>query len=590
MQARLIIACLKINVQLGIRGMNFKVLKKMLNYVKISSQILVLLVGCVSTALGIAIPLMYAYIIDKVLGAKDVNLLVRSIVLFVIIMILQVVVSYIQGYMVSCLSEGVGNRIRKDLYNKMVNLDIQSKNEFGSANILSLFNNDVFQVTSFLSTSLYSFVLQILTFITIVILMIVLSIKLTLVSFITVPLFILLIFIMGRRIRSGAQIRQQSFVDINIRLQEDINGTSVLQIAKAISFRKEKFMDLINYFRKTNIKLSALSSFTNQMATLLASISEIIVICAGGYMFIKDNITLGVVIAFLNYIGRVFSPIIEVMTINQRMQMAIPSLNRIVEFLEKKSKIVDNPNAIELNEKISSIELKGVSLRYNNSEVLQDINLCFESNCYSAVVGASGSGKTSICNIIARFINESGGKVLINNKDIREYTVASIRKKLYVVIQEPIIYRGTLEDNILLGEQHLKSKLQETIKMVCLEDFVSEKGLESQIGDNGFSLSGGEIRRISIARALIRDYNVLILDEPTNGIDNLNKRKIVQVLKQLSEQGKMIIVISHNKEDFIQADKIIVIKGGKVNSTGRHQYLIAENDYYNSIVSENKKA
>ena len=363
----------------------------------------------------------------------------------------------------------------------------------------------------------------------------------------------------------------------------------MLQIAKAISFRKEKFMDLINYFRKTNIKLSALSSFTNQMATLLANMSEVIVICAGGYMFIKGDITLGVIIAFLNYIGRVFSPVIEVMTINQRMQMAIPSLNRIVEFMEKKSKIVDNPNAIELNERISSIELKGVSLKYNNSEVLQDINLCFESNCYNALVGASGSGKTSICNIVARFSNESGGEVLINNKDIREYTVASIREKLYAVPQDPVIYRGTLEDNILLGEEHLKNKLQETINMVCLEELVSEKGLETQIGDNGFSLSGGEIRRISIARALIRDYDVLILDEPTNGIDNLNKRKIVQVLKQLSEQGKMIIVISHNKEDFIRADKIIVVKDGKVDSMGKHQQLIADNEYYNSIVMENKK-
>lgn len=569
--------------------MNIKVVKKMLNYVKISSQVLVLVVASISTLLGIAIPLMYAYIIDRVLAVKDIQLLIRSIVLFVTIMILQVVVSYIQGYIVSYLSEGVGKEIRKDLYNKMIQLDIQSNNEFGAANILSLFNNDIFQVTTFISTSLYNFVLQILTFVVIAILMMCLNIRLTLISFTTVPLFVGLIFVMGRKIRNGAQKRQQSFVDINVQLQEDIKGIVFLQIAKAIEFRKEKFMNLIEHFCKTNIKLSVLSTFTNQMATLLASISEVIVICAGGYMFIQGNITLGVIIAFLNYIGRVFTPIIEVMSINQRMQGAIPSLNRIVEFLEKEPKVVDDPKAIELKEKINSIELRNISLKYNdNSQVLRNINIDFKSECYNALVGASGSGKTSICNIIARFINSSDGEILINHNDIKKYTIASLREKVYVVLQEPIIYRGTLRENILLGEEFLDEQIQKALKMSCLEQLVNEKGLDTVIGDNGFSLSGGEIRRISIARALIRDYDVLILDEPTNGIDNLNKRKIIHVLKELSESGKMIIVISHNQEDFIQADKIIIIKDGKVNSVGSHQQLIAENEYYNSIVLNKK--
>lgn len=559
-------------------------LRRMYTYIKLKQQLLILLIAFVCTGFGMAIPLMYRYIIDEVIVRHKIELLGVSIIAFLCIIFFQGLTSFLQSFLVSKLGESVGNKIRQQIYDKLTTLDAISKNQYGNANIVSLFNNDVIQVTSFISTFIFNIVMQVIVLFAILITLFVLNTKLAIFSFTVIPMYLILVLFMGQRINHMSMERQKNYVKINMQLQEDIMGLSSLQIIKAIKYRNKQFAELLSIFMNNNVNMFAFSNLISQLATIIASLGNIIVICAGASMVVKGEITLGIIIASEDYISRLFSPIISIVSLKQTFQTVEPSLQRIFEFLDIETKIKDKKNCVDLLEPVEVIKINNLKLRYNEKdEVIKGISTTIDKGTIVAIVGESGCGKTSLCNIIARLLNPSSGEIIINNRNLIDYSIKSLREKIYLVQQEPMVYRTSIRDNIMLGEELGNEKFEKVSEEACL-DFIHGKASDEIMGDQGFRLSGGEKRRIALARALIRDYEIIILDEPTAGLDNITRKHLRDIFFKKRAEGKTIVIISHDVEDYKYADKIIVLKNGKIEAEGKHEDLVVSSQYYNKLI------
>lgn len=585
------IACL-LNVQVinnyGNEIMEKLILKRVFKYIKLRQQFAILSVAIINTLLGASLPIMYGIVIQQVVIDNDLNLLFKCIVILTVISLALGITSILKSYMVSKVGEHIGMQIRNEIYEKIWYLDDASKHEFGLANIISLVNTDIFQVTMFISRFMYDSILQILTLIIIIVIMFYMNIALALCAMLVIPMFTFLFIHMGKKTQIISRKRQQVFVEINEQLQEDIKGCSFLQINGAIKHRKKMFEQLVQGFFKINLKQSVFTNVINQIASIIASIGDIIVIGFGGYLCIKGEISIAVIIAFQSYTGHLFSPISSLVSLNQISKIALPSLERIFKFIDIESKIVDEDDAITLKDKINSISFENVTLNYGDKiGVLKDISFNLNAGTMTAIIGKSGCGKSSLCNLLARIIELDSGCIYINDNNYKKYSLNSLRKKVYMVPQEPYIFKGTIKDNIKLGEEIDDEKVSEAINKAGLL-YINDKPIDLNmvIGEEGYTLSGGEKRRLALARAFVRNFEVLILDEPTSGLDNITREKLMLNLKEECSKGKIIIIVSHYSSDFKMANNIVTIKDGSVYGIGNYKELFNNNEYFRELVGD----
>ena len=492
------------------------------------------------------------------------------------------------------LKNGVLKDLRNSMYHKIINLPVSYYSEKRKGDIMARMLGDVNEVQNSFFSVLELIVKEPMTIIFTLIGMIAISFKLTLFVFIFIPLSGLLISKIGKSLRSKSErVQYENGYLISI-VEESLSGLKVVKSYNAESNFKQKFNDSVIRV----LKLSNSIGKKNNLATPLSEFLGIITICIllwfGGKMVLVDKLPDGKALLdgakFLAYMGlayNILTPAKAISKASYSVKNGLAAAQRVFEVLEVKNEITDSENAIKKLTFEDSIAIKNINFRYEDENVLKDFSLQVKKGQTVALVGQSGSGKSTIANLLTRFYDVNEGTIAIDGIDIKDMNLHSLRDLMGLVTQDSILFNDTIKANIALGKHDATdTEIIEALKIANAYEFVKDLplGIHTNIGDSGNKLSGGQKQRLSIARAVLKNPPIMILDEATSALDT-ESEKFVQVALESMMQNRTSIVIAHRLSTIQKADLIVVMQKGKIVEQGKHEELIALNGTYNKLVN-----
>ena len=525
-------------------------------------------------------------------GPEFALLLVIAIVS--ITFLLKNLFNYLASNHLMHLKNGVLKDLRNSMYHKIINLPVSYYSEKRKGDIMARMLGDVNEVQNSFFSILELIVKEPMTIVFTLIGMIAISFKLTLFVFIFIPLSGLLISKIGKSLRSKSErVQYENGYLISI-VEESLSGLKVVKSYNAESNFKQKFNDSVTRV----LKLSNSIGKKNNLATPLSEFLGIITICIllwfGGKMVLVDKLPDGKALLdgakFLAYMGlayNILTPAKAISKASYSVKNGLAAAQRVFEVLEVKNEITDSENAIKKLTFEDSIVIKNINFRYEDENVLKDFSLQVKKGQTVALVGQSGSGKSTIANLLTRFYDVNEGTIAIDGIDIKDMNLHSLRDLMGLVTQDSILFNDTIKANISLGKlDATDNEIIEALKIANAYEFVKDLplGIHTNIGDSGNKLSGGQKQRLSIARAVLKNPPIMILDEATSALDT-ESEKFVQVALENMMQNRTSIVIAHRLSTIQKADVIVVMKKGKIAEQGSHDELIALNGVYNKLVT-----
>ncbi len=562
--------------------------KRLLLYAKPYSGRLMLafLFTSVAAAGNLFVPWILKDVIDKVLMNKDIFLLNTIAVTIVIVFFIRGICFYAQTYLMSYVGQKVIIDIREAVYRKLQFLSLGYFEKRQTGTIMSYVTNDVGALQGSIIESATDFVTEMSILIGSLALMFNLHWKLSLLTLITMPLVAKAMDLFGKKLKRTSGIMQERAADITAVLQETISSVRVIK-----SFVREEY-EIARFVKENYANFRAQMKNAQVMATLtpvielIAAIGVTFLIWYGGFEVINGNLTAGALIAFLVYATNLANPIKRLSRIYGNIQKAMAAAERVFSVLDEKTDIVEKENATELKAVIGKVDFKAVTFKYNENEViLKDINLAVKAGQMVAIVGPSGAGKTTIVNLLPRFYDPVAGNIYIDDVNIADVTLASLREKIGIVPQETVLFNGSIYDNILYGD--LTATTEEVMaaaKAANAHDFIMQMAdqYQTQIGERGSKLSGGQRQRIAIARAILKNPRILILDEATSALDTESEKLVQDALDKLMV-GRTSFVIAHRLSTILQADMIIVMEKGQIVEQGSHEELLKLDGLYSGL-------
>jgi subfamily B ATP-binding cassette protein MsbA len=531
-------------------------------------------------------PWVSKLLIDDVIINKNAKMLAIVCLIWIVSTILGAVFSTLCGYLFTYIGERATIDMRHRLFNHLQQLSLSFFNKEKTGKLMSIFTNDVPVMRELYTSTLVDFTTDTLRFIVTIGVMITLDWKLTLIALPTLPLFGVAIVLFSKPIREISRKVQDKNAEISDNLQESISGVREI---KAFTQEENEISRILNVFKRVlgfRIKQSILQSSSGGVAELTAVSGIVLVFWFGGMKAINGNITMGVLIAFVNYLGSLFGPIARYMQLNNRIQSSMGAAERVFEFLDTVPDICDKPEAIALPYVKGQVKFENVCFAYEkDNEVLTDINLNVKPGEMIALVGPSGSGKTTLVNLIFRFYDPTHGRILIEGQDLRDIKIQSLRQQVGMVFQDSFLFATTIRENIRFGKQNATDdEVIASAKAANIHEFITQlpNGYDTEVGERGVKLSGGQKQRISIARTIMRDPRILILDEATAALDSESEMLIKVALEKLME-GRTSFVIAHRLSTVLKADRIVVLCNGSIVEIGSHQELLAKDGMYRNL-------
>ncbi|WP_110954107.1 lipid A export permease/ATP-binding protein MsbA [Anaerosinus massiliensis] len=562
--------------------------KRLLFYMKPYMPRFTVAILCIifAAAGNLYVPWIMKDVIDEVLAQKNMTMLNTIAVGIVIVFFFRGIFFYGQTYLMSYIAQRVIIDIREDLYKHLQTLSLAYYEKRKTGTIMSYITNDVAALQAALVSSMVEIVQEGAILIGSLATMFFLHWKLSLLTMITVPIIAQAMKIFGRKLKKTSGIMQERIADITSVLQEAISSVRVVK-----TFVREEYE--IGRFREQNISnFRAQMKNTQVMATLspvvefLAAIGVTAIIWYGGFEVVNGNLTSGALIAFLVYAVNLSNPVKRLSRLFGEIQKALAAAERVFEVLDTQTEVKEKEHAIELPMIDGKVSFQQVTFEYKPNELALDhVNLEVESGQMVAIVGPSGAGKSTIANLIPRFYDLKSGSIYIDDIDITDVKLNSLREQIGIVPQETILFNGSIYDNILYGNLNAtKSEVINATIAANAHDFIMAMpdGYDTQIGERGTSLSGGQRQRIAIARAILKDPRILILDEATSALDT-ESEKIVQAALDKLMIGRTSFVIAHRLSTILNADCIIVMEKGKIVEQGTHQELLKLNGLYSSL-------
>ncbi len=537
----------------------------------------------VSRFAGLVLPGASKYLIDDVIPSNDIRLLGWLIAAVVGAIVIQAITSYSLTQILSVEAQHLIAKLRSQVQQHIIKLPIRYFDNAKTGELVSRIMSDVEGVRNLVGTGFAQMVGGILTAIISLVLLITISPMMTVYVLVPVAVFGLVSLKAFGKIRPIFRERGKINAQVTGRLTETLGGIRVIKgfNAEAQEIKTfEKGVDLL--FQNVKASLTA-TSFVTSAGTLLLGLASAGIMGIGGYMIMKGEMTFGDFLAFTLYLGFMIAPIVQMSNIGSQLTEAFAGLDRTEEIMNTPLESDDRKRTISLKSIEGEIEFRDVSFAYESGkEVVKGISFQAPAGSVTALVGTSGSGKTTIAGLAATFLNPDSGKILLDGQDLQAITLESFRSQLGVVLQDDFLFEGTIRENILFPRPDASDQeLLQAVEAAHVREFTDrfESGLDTLIGERGIKLSGGQRQRIAIARAILADPRILILDEATSNLDTESETLIQKSLKELMK-GRTTFVIAHRLSTIRQADQILVIEQGQIVERGKHEQLIQSEGRY----------
>lgn len=529
------------------------------------------------------LPFVIKDMVDQVLSEKNTTMLNWIVLSIIVVFVIRGIAYYGQSYLMNYVGQRVIIDIRKAVFEKLQRLSMSFYDKHKTGTIMSYVTNDVSALQSAMVDNVVEMITETVILVASIVMMIYLDWKLFLVTFATFPVVLFFIDSFGKRIRKSGSRIQEAAADITSVLQEVASSPRVIKSFVREGYEVERFdKENMNNFR-ANMKYAQLSSTLTPTIEFVAAVGVSIILWYGGNSVINGSITAGSLVAFLTYAVNISNPIKRLSRVIGNIQKALAAAQRVFDVLDLPEAIKNAPDAKALPKVKGDVRFNDVSFAYNkNEEVLSHVSFEVKPGEMIAFVGPSGAGKSTVASLLPRFYDATNGSITIDGQDIRKVTLDSLREQVGIVPQETVLFNGSVYDNILYGRlDATREEVEAAAKAANAHDFIMQlpDGYETMLGDRGMNISGGQRQRISIARAILKNPQILILDEATSALDTESERVVQEALDRLMV-GRTSFVIAHRLSTIKNADKIMVLEKGQLIEQGNHDELMAMDGLY----------
>ncbi len=552
---------------------------------------LYLLISSIFMSLVSGLTALTAYLVKPVLDdifvKKDINMLKLLPFAILAIYLLKSVFDFLQSYLISYAGQGVIRDIRQDLYSHIQELPVSFFKKTPAGVILSRITNDVNLLQGAITDAITGGIKDLFTIVGLVFVIFYMDWHLAIMAILVFPAILYLFSTFSVRLRKVSTKSQISMGRLSSIIIEGISASNIVKSFNMEDYEKKRFSDENNRCFKLIMKGARVKALSSPLMEFLGGLGACFIIWFGGYRVISGYSTPGEFFSFMAALYMLYKPIKDLNKVNNKIQEGITATNRVFEMMDTPLEIEERENAIDLDEEIREIEFRNVSFKYEDRWILRDINLAVKKGEIVAIVGETGAGKTTLVSLIPRFYDVTEGEILINGRDIRDYRIKSLRDKIAIVTQHTVLFHDTVLNNILYGSRTKGiERVIEVSKMANADEFISmlPDGYNTVIGESGMKLSGGERQRIAIARALLKDAPILILDEATSQLDLKVELEVQKAIERLMK-GRTVFIIAHRLSSIKDADRIVVLDGGKIVEEGSHNELIARKQVYWKLYS-----
>jgi ATP-binding cassette subfamily B protein len=541
-----------------------------------------------SSALALAAPYWIGVAVNAI-GAEtgvNTNLLMIMIVVLAVAYLTDAALNLMQGRLTAAISQRVVRRLRTSLFTKLQKLPLSFFDARQHGELMSRLANDIDNVSTSLSQPAIQFISGAVTLIGSLAMMLVISPLLTLASMVTVPLVYGLVRVITRRTRVLFKEQQAALGRLNAHVEETITGLRTIRAYGREERAVEVFDKLNGHLYGTGLKAQILSGFLMPMLNVIGNLGFTIVAVAGGLLAIRGDITVGAIASFMTYSRQFVRPLNDMANLFNMILSGVAGAERAFEVLDEKEEPADVPDAVPLENPRGHVVFENVRFAYRpDVAALRDVSFSVPAGAMVALVGRTGAGKTTIVNLLTRFYDVTDGRILIDGRDIREYTRESLRRCFGVVLQDTYLFAGTIRENIKYGRPDATDgEMEEAARLAGADRFIRRlpKGYDTMLSEYGGNLSHGERQLLAIARVMLTRPSILILDEATSSIDTRTEQQIQRALLNLMK-GRTSFVIAHRLNTIREADEILVIEDGTVIERGNHEELLRLGGYYSRM-------
>jgi subfamily B ATP-binding cassette protein MsbA len=565
------------------------------------SLLIILSAMLVETAMSLASPWPLKIIIDNVAGSHKLpHWLARLIepvmdsgskmhiallagLATVLIAALGAIASYIDNYYTESVGQYVAHDLRMRTYHHLQRLSLGYYNQHQIGTLLSTITTDIQTIQGFASSSTLNILIDLLTIVAMLVLMFWLNWDFTLIALGVTPFLLLFVSRFKKAVKKATKEVRKEQSEIVAVVQQGLESMQVVKAFGREEMEQEELHTVSEATVDAALKARKVKALLSPVVTITVALCTAVVLWRGADLILAGAMTVGALTVYLAYLTKFFKPVKDLATTTNAIAQAAVGVDRVRAILEADTIIPQKEDGIEARSLKGDIVFEHVAFGYSvDATILGDVNFHVKAGQLVGVVGPTGSGKSTVVSLIPRFYDPSGGRVLIDGVDVRDYQLKSLREQIGYVLQDTVLFRGTILENIAFGRPGAtRAEIVDAARLANADEFISKmpKGYDTMVGERGSTLSGGQRQRIGIARVMVRDSPILLLDEPTAALDSESEKLVIEALERLMK-GRTVITIAHRLSTIRDADQIVVIAGGVVAESGNHEELMALNGIY----------
>lgn len=556
--------------------------------------LLTIVIGILKFAIPLFIPLLIKIVIDDIIGAEALSSdeKLRQLYIWlggtaILFFIFRPPIEYYRQYYAQLVSNKILYDIRQELYGHLQRLSLRFYANTRAGEVISRVINDVEQTKNFVMIGLMNLWLDLATIIIAIVIMLTMDVPLTLVTLLAFPFYAFSVKYFFGRLRDLTRERSQALANVQSYLHERVQGMSIIKSFVLEKHEQKIFDETNDQFLEKAVDHTKWNAKAFAVVNTITDVAPLLVIGYAGYQVIEGNLSVGTMVAFIAYIERLYNPLRRLVNSSTTLTQAFASMDRVFELMDEDYDVRDKENARDLKNVDGKLEFRDVSFHYSDSSesVLTDLNFTVKPGETVAFVGMSGGGKSTIVSLIPRFYDVTGGDIFMDDHNVKDVTIHSLRDQIGLVLQDSILFSDSVKSNILMGRpEATDEEVIAAAKAANAHEFIEllPEGYDTKVGERGVKLSGGQKQRVAIARVFLKNPPILILDEATSALDLESESLIQDSLEKLAHD-RTTLIVAHRLSTITHADQILVINHGKLVEKGTHNELMQKQGVYHNL-------